>query len=332
MMAVPLKQSTAVTVRLGPFLDKADGVTEEDALTPTVEVSKNHGAFAARNSATAIAHDAAGWYSVPLDTTDTGTLGPLLVKSDDAANHLPVWREFVVLPANVYDSLVAGTDNLDVSPSAAAIADAVLDELLADHQGAGSVGAAIDAVAVPAGLRQITISVVDGVAAPVADVNVAIYDSGNTAMVTRGDTDAGGQLVVNLDDATYKVRLMKGGYTFTTPQTLVVSADASAEYTATEYTPTPASSPDLCMVFGTLLDAGGNALEGATVRVRTDAPDAVSGNQLTTGTVEATTDATGYFELELVRNAEVVVSIQAAKYEASKTVPNLASQNLATWS
>lgn len=109
-----LKQSTAVTIRLGPALDKTDGVTEETGLSPTVEVSKAHAAFAARNSASAISHDSNGWYAVPLDTTDTGTVGPLIVKFDSAADHLPVWREFLVVPANVYDSVVGGTDNLQV--------------------------------------------------------------------------------------------------------------------------------------------------------------------------------------------------------------------------
>lgn len=113
-MAAFLKQSTAVTIRLGPFLDATDGVSEETGLTPGIEVSKNHAAFGARSSASAVSHDAEGWYAVPLDTTDTGTLGPLIVKAHDSANHLPVWREFMVVPAHVYDGLVAGTDNLQV--------------------------------------------------------------------------------------------------------------------------------------------------------------------------------------------------------------------------
>lgn len=113
-MAQLLKQSTTVTIRLGPALDRTDGVTEETGLSPTVEVSKNHAAFAARNSATAITHDSNGWYAVELNTTDTGTLGPLIAKFDDAATHLPVWREFLVVPANVYDALVAGADKLEI--------------------------------------------------------------------------------------------------------------------------------------------------------------------------------------------------------------------------
>jgi len=113
-MATWLKVSTTVTIRLGPFLDATDGVTEETGLSPTVEVSKNHGAFGARSSATAITHDSNGWYAIELNTTDTGTLGPMLVKVDAAATHLPVWREFMVVPANVYDSLITGVEWLPV--------------------------------------------------------------------------------------------------------------------------------------------------------------------------------------------------------------------------
>lgn len=114
-MATMLKQSTTVTIRLGPFLDATDGVNEETGLgSMGIEISKNHAAFAARNSATATAHDTEGWYSCELNATDTNTLGPLIVKAHASATHLPVWREFVVVPAHVYDGLVAGSDNLQV--------------------------------------------------------------------------------------------------------------------------------------------------------------------------------------------------------------------------
>jgi hypothetical protein len=103
-----LKQSTTITLRYGPFLDDTDFKTEETALSPTMELSKNGGAFAARNSATATAHDSNGWYSIEMNATDTNTLGPLTTKVD-AAGHLPVWEHFMVVPAEVYDALVAGT-------------------------------------------------------------------------------------------------------------------------------------------------------------------------------------------------------------------------------
>ncbi len=108
-----LKQSTIITIKLGPFLNKVDGVTEEVLLTPPVEVSKNGAAFAARNSVTAVSHDAEGYYAVELNATDTGTLGRLRVKSHDSTVHLPVWQEYMIMPANVWDSLF-GADVLQV--------------------------------------------------------------------------------------------------------------------------------------------------------------------------------------------------------------------------
>ncbi len=113
-MSLLLKQSTAATITLGPFLDKDDGVTPETGLSPTVRVSKNSGAWANRNSGSAITHQENGYYSVPLSTTDTNTLGRLRTAVTSAATHLPVWEDFLIVPGHVYDGLVAGTDKLEV--------------------------------------------------------------------------------------------------------------------------------------------------------------------------------------------------------------------------
>ena len=104
------KQSTTITLKMGPFVDKTDGVTPKTALSPAVKVSKNGGVLAARNSATAITHDADGYYAVELNATDTNTLGSLQAVATDSANHLPVYHELMVHPANIWDSLIGGTD------------------------------------------------------------------------------------------------------------------------------------------------------------------------------------------------------------------------------
>ena len=112
---VLLKQSIAVTIKAGPALDKTDGVTEETGLTiaqADIRISKNGGNFAQSNNVVGATHDELGYYGVPLDTTDTNTLGALKVAIHDAATHLPIWHEFMVVPANVYDALVAGSDVL----------------------------------------------------------------------------------------------------------------------------------------------------------------------------------------------------------------------------
>ena len=113
---IPLKQSTAVNVMLGPFVDSTDGVTTEESLTlaqADLQISKNGGAAAQKNNVTSATHIYGGNYSVPLDTTDTGTLGSLRLMCKKSGA-LPVVKDFMVLPANVYDSLYAGSDYLQV--------------------------------------------------------------------------------------------------------------------------------------------------------------------------------------------------------------------------
>ena len=111
-----LKQSTAATIKIGPFVDSTDGVTAETGLTISqadIRLSKNGGAFAQTNNATGATHDENGYYGVPLDTTDTNTLGRLRVAVNESGA-LPVWQDFMVVNANVYDSLIGGSDNLQV--------------------------------------------------------------------------------------------------------------------------------------------------------------------------------------------------------------------------
>jgi len=112
-----LRQSTAVTVKVGPFLATSDGATASTALTiaqADVILFLNNGAGAQKHSATSATHDTQGVYGIPLDTTDTGTLGPLklLVNKSSA---FPVWDEWTVVQSNVYDSLVAATGTLNAN-------------------------------------------------------------------------------------------------------------------------------------------------------------------------------------------------------------------------
>lgn len=133
-----LRQSTAATVVLGPFVDNADGYTAETGLTISqadIRLSKNGTAFAQTNNAAGATHMENGHYSVPLDTTDTDTLGRLRVAVNESGA-LPVWQDFMVVPANVWDSMF-GADKLQVHAdeitnnliTAAAIAADAVDEI-----------------------------------------------------------------------------------------------------------------------------------------------------------------------------------------------------------
>lgn len=116
-MALPLKDSTASQVIvLGPFLDDTDGKTAETALTianTDINLTKHSSTSQVSKNSGGATHIANGYYYTTLDATDTNTKGRLNI-SVNASGALPVWHEFVVMPAVPYDSMVGGTDTLEV--------------------------------------------------------------------------------------------------------------------------------------------------------------------------------------------------------------------------
>jgi hypothetical protein len=106
-----LKQSTAVDILLGPFLDDTDGKTAETGLTLSqadIKLSKNGQALAQKTDATAAAADANGYYNCELDTTDTNTVGQLTIICHESGA-LPVRLDYHVVEEAVYDAMYAAS-------------------------------------------------------------------------------------------------------------------------------------------------------------------------------------------------------------------------------
>lgn len=101
---------------LGRFVDTSDANTEKTALTiantdiklwktgATTLVSKNSGGAT---------HIANGEYYCVMDATDTDTLGSMKV-CVHVSGALSLQVMACVLPAKIYDALIAGSDNLEV--------------------------------------------------------------------------------------------------------------------------------------------------------------------------------------------------------------------------
>jgi hypothetical protein len=112
-----LRQGTNATVLMGQFVDSVDGATAKTALSlvqADVRLSKNGGDPAQKHEATTATHKENGYYAVPIDDTDTGTLGRLRIMITKATS-LGAKDDFMVLPPAVFDAMVAGSDNLDVN-------------------------------------------------------------------------------------------------------------------------------------------------------------------------------------------------------------------------
>ena len=122
-----LRTNTAVIVTVGPFYDKTDGVTIETALTisneritltadtddgsaPTIILDNVTGATSGTsNDLNYITGNDAGMMQLELSASNTNRLGRMLLSITDAANHVPVFHEFMVLPALVYDTFFASS-------------------------------------------------------------------------------------------------------------------------------------------------------------------------------------------------------------------------------
>lgn len=110
-----IKQSTSVDMTIGPFVDTADGFTAMTALTltqPDIRLKKNAAAWAQKAAAQTLSHEENGYYEVTLDATDTDTLGHMRLAVNEIGA-CPVWEDFMVMPANVWDSWF-GVDKLEI--------------------------------------------------------------------------------------------------------------------------------------------------------------------------------------------------------------------------
>jgi len=139
-----LRTNTATRITVGPFLDKTDGVTPEVALTvtsekltfivdtggvPTLILDVAPTASGGANDMVHITGDDAGYYDLELAAADVNYLGRAKLALTDAATHCPVFQEFTILPAQVYDSLILGSDLLDANATQWAGAATATDDV-----------------------------------------------------------------------------------------------------------------------------------------------------------------------------------------------------------
>ena len=119
-MAQILRQSTAITVNLGPFIDQSDGKTVKNsgvsvALADQAFIAKADGAARVDMDSShnlSLITGGAGWYSIDLSTADTNTTGTLELVIQDVDVFLPVFAKFQVMDAATYDTLYADTPTL----------------------------------------------------------------------------------------------------------------------------------------------------------------------------------------------------------------------------
>ena len=189
-----LRQSTAVDVLIGPFVDSTDGVTPETGLTIQVDVSKNGQALADRNDVTNPVHDAAGtvdgYYNCELDATDTNTVGSLVLACF-SAGALQVRHAYQVVEENVYDAFFAasatgGTDLAAILVDTGTTLDARIPAALVSGRMDASVGAMAANVLTATAINADAITAAKVAADVSAEIADAVLDEDMSAHQTQG--------------------------------------------------------------------------------------------------------------------------------------------------
>ena len=133
--------STPVAVLL--MVSTSDGTTAVTGITPTVEVSKNGGAFAAATNSVSEISD--GWYKVTLTATETNTNGPLIVRATGTG--AMEWRDVGLVVTATPDVNVVSVDaavtvdanivseDAGYTPSDATLATATIESIASEVLG-----------------------------------------------------------------------------------------------------------------------------------------------------------------------------------------------------
>lgn len=121
-MTQELKQSTAVNVLMGPFVDVTDANTAEaDVILNACGTTSllKHGSGVITNIALETFHKVGGgWYNLALTNLSTNTLGLLTIGIHDASLALPVMGRFMVLDGKWHDAKYGAGANIDLLDTA----------------------------------------------------------------------------------------------------------------------------------------------------------------------------------------------------------------------
>lgn len=198
-----LKADTATTVVLGPFLDATDFVTPETGITlgaaDEAELIKhNSGSVVdiSGNTFTAVT-GADGYYALTLTAAQLDTEGRLTLCIGDASVCCPVRADFMVVNANVFDSLFAAaatdylqTDALQINGNATSAMLSGTDKLSVDVEAVSGSTAAADNL--EAGALGVVTGAVSGSSSTTTSVVTNLTEStndhynGRTVIFTSG--------------------------------------------------------------------------------------------------------------------------------------------------
>jgi len=174
--------------------------------------------------------------------------------------------------------------------------------------------------------------------APIYGEQVRIYDIDLNQIYAFGSTNPSGLVVFALDDSAYKVlvtSITHHSYSGI-PYDLNVQGTTTAEYYGLPFLPTQPTAPNTCYIYDWVYNIRGEPLAGVEVNAVLAAENTVfsSGGAIVPREVVTHTDASGYFQLEVIRSSQMSIStnyhfyIKRAKYSKLITAPDQSAVRL----
>jgi hypothetical protein len=312
-----LKTNTAVRIAVGPFLDATDGVTPETGMTVTnitCELFKNanDGSAVTRTALTLsasggsndmvhISSDVAGWYDVELTAANLNWLGSGWLSFTDSDVCGPVFVPLEVVPANNFDSMIAGTDVLQAD--ATQILGSAINATTAQI-GANLVNIAGSAVATTSAQLGVNLVNVAGSAVSTSTAQIgcnAVSTAANAITATSLDATAGAEIADAVWDEAYS------GHTSAGTFGLANAAIQGANLINIAGSAVSASTAQLGV---NVVNMGGSALSTSTAQVGV--------NVVSTGT-----DAITSTSLASSAGSEIATAVLAGVVEGSYTIQHI---------
>lgn len=179
------------------------------------------------------------------------------------------------------------------------------------------------AVGVGTGTNTVTITLTETGGTPVIPgATVTVKNQAGDTVLAIDITDANGQASFVLDDGTYSVYSSLRGYTFTLPETLVVSGNTNQSYIGTPISISAPAQPNTCRMFIWARNPDGTLMTTLSGNIRITAlPYKYSASAYEGQEIAFTKHADGYWYVDVVYSATAEAYIAALGIRLSTIVP-----------
>jgi len=238
-----------------------------------------------------------------------------------------LWSSKETTPKYAYQEINPGIDEYTDAKITSRPTATAIDTTLTTSHGSGSWQQSLSGI----GANTVTITLTETGGTPkIPSASVEVKNSGGDTLLATALTDSNGQVVFSLDDATYKVYNTKlGSYSFTNPQTLVVSGTTNQSYIGTPISVSAPAQANTCRMFMWAKNPDTTLMTTLSGNITiVDLPYEYSGAFYKNSTIDFTKHDDGYWYVDVVYGATIIIDIVSLGIKIQTIVPSQATKDI----